>query len=89
MKAKHAPTLTLRQRMVLAGFDRPIDLIRASEKFDDGVPQGVLSQMLRGAPTYPLARDRVAKTLRCTLDELDAAIAASAAKHAADVKAAK
>lgn len=84
-----ASPLTLRQAMVLKGFDRPVDFLKASVKFDGGVPQSVFSLMLRGSPTYPRARDIVAKTLRVTPEVLDGYIAASAAKLAADAQAAK
>ena len=55
--------LTLRHFMVLSGFDRIADLVRAAEAKKEPVPQTAVSAMLRGDPSYPKARAAVADVL--------------------------
>lgn len=55
--------LTLRQFMVLQGFDRPADLIAKAAELKSPVPQPAVSAMMRGDLSYPKARASVALAL--------------------------
>lgn len=62
--------LTLRQAMVLRGFNRPVDVVRAAEAAGTPVPQPAFSAMLGGSTSYPKARAAVAAVLGCSEDRL-------------------
>lgn len=56
--------LTLRQFMVLEGFDRIADVVRAAEARGEPVPQPAVSEMVRGGNSYPKARAAVGAVLK-------------------------
>lgn len=76
--ATNPKTLTLRQFMVLAGFDRIADLVRRAAEIGKPVPQPAVSAMLGGGQSYPKARDSVRSVLDVTEKRLQELIANSA-----------
>lgn len=63
MERMNPRRLTLRQFMVLKGFDRIADLVRAADARGEPVPQPAVSEMMRGGNSYPKARAAVAAVL--------------------------
>lgn len=62
--------LTLRQAMVLRGFDRIVDLVRRAAELKTPIPQPAVSAMLGGSTSYPKARAVMAALLGCTEDDV-------------------
>ena len=80
---------TLRQVMVLRGYDRPADLVRAAAAAGTPVPQPAVSALLAGGPSYPRAREAVAATLGITVDQMLRFVRNSALEAARRLRAAK